>query len=522
VDLSTLPVDRPAQELHAAERDATTVAPLTERHPGMGVREAYAVQRRGRELRERDGARVVGRKVGLTSAAMQQMLGVEEPDFGYLTAAMVLADGARIDRRALVAPKVEAEIAFRLRAPLQGEDVDRAAALAAIGEIAPALEVVDSRVADWRIALADTVADNASSGLAVIGAFPAPGRHGPGGDGGGARRRHPHGGAWGRRGGARPPGRGARVARAGARAVRGGHRRGGDRHPRGHGARGDRGRRRASARDVLRPRRGAGRGRGRGGDAVTVDVAALADLLHGAERDRRAVPMLTADHPDLDVAGAYAVQARNLERRVAGGDRPIGFKLGLTSRAKQLAMGVEDPLWGRLTAGLLHAEEAPLDLSLLIHARAEPEIAFLLGRDVDGATATPASVLAATEGVFPALILDSRYTDFRFTLPDVIADNASAAGVVCGGRLLAPSALDVQLEGMVLRHGGEVVDTAAGAAVSGHPAAAVAWLAHAAGSLPAGSIVLSGGLTAPVTLAPGSVVSASFTTLGTVTLRCAA
>ncbi len=256
---------------------------------------------------------------------------------------------------------------------------------------------------------------------------------------------------------------------------------------------------------------------------MSADVVALADLLHAAERDRRAVPMLTAAHPDLDVAGAYAVQAHNVDRRLAEGDRAIGFKLGLTSRAKQLAMGVEDPLWGRLTAGLLHAEEVPLDLGRLIHARVEPEIAFLLGRDVDGATATPASVLAATEGVFPALeILDSRYMDFKFTLPDVVADNASAAGVVCGGRLLPPSAVDVQLEGMVLRHGGEVVDTAAGAAVSGHPAAAVAWLAAEAGRLPAGSIVLSGGLTAPVSLAPGSVVSASFTTLGTVTLRCAA
>ncbi len=171
MDLSTADVDRLAEELHAAERDAAPVAPLTERHPGMGVREAYAIQRRGRELRERDGARVVGRKVGLTSAAMQEMLGVDEPDFGYLTQAMVLEDGARIDRGKLIAPRVEAEIAFRLRAPLQGEDVDRDAALAAIGEIAPALEVVDSRVADWRIALADTVADNASSGLAVVGTF---------------------------------------------------------------------------------------------------------------------------------------------------------------------------------------------------------------------------------------------------------------------------------------------------------------------------------------------------------------
>ena len=152
----------------------------------------------------------------------------------------------------------------------------------------------------------------------------------------------------------------------------------------------------------------------------------------------------------------------------------------------------------------------------------EPEIAFLLGDDVDGATASVPTVLAATEVLFPALeVLDSRYEGFRFTLPDVVADNASAARVVLGGRLLPVAALDPQLEGMVLRAGGEVVDTAAGAAVSGHPAAAVAWLARAAGHLPAGSVVLSGGLTAPVPLAPGLVVSAEYTHLGSVTLRCA-
>lgn len=160
-----------AAELLAAERGATTVAPLTERHPGLDVPGAYAVQLHGRRLREGLGERIVGRKVGLTSRAMQELLGVEQPDFGYLTASMLREDGARLSRAGLVAPRVEAEIAFRLCAPLRGPDVDRAQALAAIGEIAPSLEVVDSRVADWRIALPDTVADNASSGLAVLGAF---------------------------------------------------------------------------------------------------------------------------------------------------------------------------------------------------------------------------------------------------------------------------------------------------------------------------------------------------------------
>jgi 2-keto-4-pentenoate hydratase len=171
MELTTAQVDDLARELLDAEFGARAVPPLVERHPRIGVDEAYAVQRRGRSLRLEQGSRLVGRKVGLTSRAMQQLLGVDEPDFGYLTDAMVHPDGAELDADGLVAPRVEAEIAFRLVRPLAGADVDLDQALAAVGEVAPALEVVDSRVADWRITLADTVADNASSGLAVIGAF---------------------------------------------------------------------------------------------------------------------------------------------------------------------------------------------------------------------------------------------------------------------------------------------------------------------------------------------------------------
>ncbi len=253
-----------------------------------------------------------------------------------------------------------------------------------------------------------------------------------------------------------------------------------------------------------------------------VDVQHLADRLDDAERGRQAIEMLSAQEPGLDLATAYRVQRVNHERRLAAGEVEVGYKLGLVSRAKQLAMCVEAPLWGRLTNGLIRDEDVPLDLSTLIHPRVEPELAFVLGEAIDGATATIASVLAATRGVCAALeLLDSRYENFRFTLPDVIADNASAAGFVLGGRLVAPDQLDLQHEGMVLRVDGEVVDTAAGAAVCGHPAQAVAWLAREVGSLPAGAIVLTGGLTAPEPLSAGVCVTASFTTVGTVSVQCA-
>ncbi len=257
---------------------------------------------------------------------------------------------------------------------------------------------------------------------------------------------------------------------------------------------------------------------------VTTDsplVEAFAGELEEAIRQRRAITPFTGRGEEFGVAAGYAVQALCYERRIAAGDRPLGFKLGLTSRAKQEAMNVAEPLWGRLTAEMLLSEEQPLELSTLIHPRVESELAFLIGRDLDGSTATTAAVLAATEAVFPALeVLDSRYEDFRFELPDVVADNASAARIITGGRALHADACDWQLEGMVLRHDGAVVQTAAGAAVSGHPAAAVAWLARQVGILPAGAIVLSGGLTAPVTLSPGATVSADFTNLGSVNLSC--
>lgn len=249
-------------------------------------------------------------------------------------------------------------------------------------------------------------------------------------------------------------------------------------------------------------------------------VDTYVDRLERAIADKETIDPFSHEK-GFDTELAYAIQKSCYERRISAGDAALGFKLGLTSRAKQEAMGVADPLWGRLTAGMLLAEDEPLDLGTLIHPRAEPELAFLIGRDVDGPTATTASVLVATDAVFPALeILDSRFKNFKFTLPDVIADNGSAARVVVGGRALDPASCDWQLEGMVLRHNGEVISTAAGAAVSGHPAAAVAWLARRVGRLPAGALILSGGLTAPVVLSAGSNITAEFTNLGSVTLRC--
>jgi 2-keto-4-pentenoate hydratase len=163
-------VEAAAAALEAATRTRTPVEPLTKRFAGLTVQDAYDIQRMGIAARIAAGARVVGHKVGLTSEAMQRMLGVDQPDYGVLLDDMVIAPDEGIDSARLIAPRIEAEIAFDLTRPLAGASVTAADVLAATGTVRPALEVIDSRIADWRITFEDTVADNASSAAVVLGA----------------------------------------------------------------------------------------------------------------------------------------------------------------------------------------------------------------------------------------------------------------------------------------------------------------------------------------------------------------
>lgn len=158
-----------ADDLWRADRTAIPVEPLTDRHPDLSIEDAYAIQTINLDRRVADGARVCGRKIGLTSLPMQQLLGVDEPDYGVLLDDMFVEDGDEIALSRLVQPRVEAELAFVMARDLSGPGVTTANALAAIAGVLPAVEIVDSRVADWRIKLVDTVADNASSGLLVVG-----------------------------------------------------------------------------------------------------------------------------------------------------------------------------------------------------------------------------------------------------------------------------------------------------------------------------------------------------------------
>jgi len=251
----------------------------------------------------------------------------------------------------------------------------------------------------------------------------------------------------------------------------------------------------------------------------------LAARLLDAERRGRLLEPLTAENPDLSVEEAYRIQDAVIELRLEAGERVVGAKLGLTSAAKRHEMGVDEPLFGWLTDAMVLDVGQPLERASLGQPRAEPEIAFLMGSDLAGAGVGAVHVLAATRAVAPAIeILDSRYADYRFTLPDVVADNASSGRFVVGGVTVPPEGMDLRLVGCVLEKDGEVVATAAGGASLGHPAAAVAWLVRALArsgrGLRAGDVVLSGGLTTAIRIETGDVVTARFDRLGTVEVVC--
>ncbi len=254
------------------------------------------------------------------------------------------------------------------------------------------------------------------------------------------------------------------------------------------------------------------------------DRVTLARRLYDASRTRTLVHPLTDERPDISAADGYAIQDELRRLHVADGATLVGLKLGLTSRAKQAEMRVAEPIHGFLTDRMVLEPGEPFEVASLGQPRLEPEIAFLLGRDLGGPGITAVHVLAATEAVFPALdVLDSRYRDYRFTLPDVVADNASGGRFVIGGAA-TPVGFDLAEIGCVLEKNGELLATAAGAAALGHPAHAVAWLvrrlAAAGRGLRAGDIVLSGGLTTVVRVEPRDVVTASFGRLGSVSLAC--
>ncbi len=252
---------------------------------------------------------------------------------------------------------------------------------------------------------------------------------------------------------------------------------------------------------------------------TTTITADAAGRLVRARAERSAIPQLSDDIDGLDLATAYEVQ------RLQRPPGPlVGWKLGVTSRAKQAQVGVDSPIRGFLGPEHVLDIGEPLITAAHIQPRCEPEIVFVMGRDLSGAQVTAADVVGATSGVTVGIeVLDSRYTDYRFTMPDVVADNASASRFVVGSPRPI-SDIDLRLVGVVFEKNGEVISTASGAASLGHPAAAVAWLVRSLAAdgagLRAGDVILSGGLTAAVPVRNGDVVVATIDRLGSLELAC--
>jgi 2-keto-4-pentenoate hydratase len=250
-----------------------------------------------------------------------------------------------------------------------------------------------------------------------------------------------------------------------------------------------------------------------------IDLDEIASDLLAAYRTRAALAPLTGTYPGLTVDDAYRVQQLQAARRHS---EVVGWKIGLTSAAMREQLGVAEPDYGRLFADMVYAADQPIATADFLQPRAEPEIALVLGADLPGPGLSVVDLLSATAYALPAIeIIDSRIADWRITLVDTVADNASSGGLVLGSMPTPVDALDLSLLGCVLRRNGRIQHTGSGAAVMGSPLVAATWLANtltARGeTLSAGHVILTGSITAAVPVQAGDSVTASIDQLGSVT-----
>jgi 2-keto-4-pentenoate hydratase len=255
---------------------------------------------------------------------------------------------------------------------------------------------------------------------------------------------------------------------------------------------------------------------------MVADLDSIAAELLGAYGSAPTLAPLTSTYDGLTIDDAYAIQRIQIGRRVEAGAAIVGYKVGLTSAAMQQQMGVYEPDFGHLLSDMVHAADAPIDTGRFRQPRAEPEIALVLGRDLSGPDLSVADLMSATAHALPAIeIIDSRITDWKISLIDTVADNASSGGLVLGQSPLPASGRDLSLAGCVYRRNGRIVATGAGAAVLGSPWHAATWLANTltarGAELAAGSIILTGSITAAVPVAAGDTVTVTIDGLGSVT-----
>jgi 2-oxo-3-hexenedioate decarboxylase len=253
------------------------------------------------------------------------------------------------------------------------------------------------------------------------------------------------------------------------------------------------------------------------------EIEKLAEHLENAELKAHDVVKITDEYPQMDYEDAFDIQWEIRRRKEERGHKIVGMKMGLTSWAKMSQMGVEHPCYGFLADYFSVPEGASIQHSELIHPKIEAELAFVTKEDLRGPCHI-GDVLRATDFIVPAIeVIDSRYRDFKFDLKSVIADNSSSSRFMTGGRMAKPEDLDLKTLGVVMEINGKVVQTGAGAAVLGHPAASVAMLANMLAErgeyIPAGSFIMIGAITAAVTVNPGDSFVVHFNGLGSISGR---
>jgi 2-oxo-hept-3-ene-1,7-dioate hydratase len=245
-----------------------------------------------------------------------------------------------------------------------------------------------------------------------------------------------------------------------------------------------------------------------------------AAMLLEAERSRQQTGLLSDAFPGIGIEDAYAIQRELLDAKLAAGARVRGHKIGLTSKVMQAASGIDEPDYGHLLDDMFYAEGDRIPAERFLVPRVEVELAFVLGARLEGPGVTITDVLDATRYVMPALeIIDTR-TRIPRKIFDTVADNAACGAVVLGGRPVRPLDVDLRWIGAALYRNAVIEESGVSAAVLGHPALGVAWLANKVGRfgtvLDAGQVVLAGSFTRPVAVAKGDVVHADYGPLGSI------
>ncbi len=251
-----------------------------------------------------------------------------------------------------------------------------------------------------------------------------------------------------------------------------------------------------------------------------------AQLLLQAYAQGKPIAPLSQTFPEIDLEDAYAIQLEQIDAWKKTGKNVIGHKVGLTSLAVQKQLGVNQPDFGHLTDDMFYLSGAPIPVGAFLQPRVEPEIAFVLKKSLKGPNVTVAEAIQAVDYVVASLeIVDSRIADWKITLTDTVADNASSGGVVLGTKPMKLDDVDLRTLGAILYKNGQIQQTGAGASVLGSPITALVWLANTLGrlgtTLEAGEVVIPGAITPRVPAAPGDTITAVFAGLGSVTAQFA-